>query len=217
MRTKKYFEYWNDLQRLPTRGNLPDGATYLRADKDEGYFVDEGEFEAWYGDGSNRLREWLENLLAFPAKLVWWKRPPRYLRNMYYSFANVSMELNRRYASQDGLRGVALTTKPNKIVAHSRGVWILGQALRMVHTGLPVDEVILYGIPHPGGRKFARELEALGVKITQFVVEGDWVTKRPAYGKTFATETRHIANEDNLRGIKNIHLSYGRYLKRLDI
>ncbi|MDX1358577.1 MAG: hypothetical protein R3232_07090, partial [Clostridia bacterium] len=183
-------------------------------------------------DGSNRFREWMENLIAIPAKVFLWKRPPRYLKNMFYSFANVSMELNktsrtpkkrliRKDKPQYGLKGVDISKKPKKAVFHSRGVWMLGQVIKMMIDGHQIDEVIAYGIPHPGGKKFFELCSELfsyyGVKFTHFVVDGDWVTKRPAYGKTYCNRLHRLKNEDNFKGIKNIHLSYGHYLKKLEL
>jgi len=225
----KYWKYWDNLQLLPTKKNLPKNATYLKADKDEGYFVDEGEFEVWYGDGSNRLREFMENLIAIPAKVFFWKRPPEYLKNMYYSYANVSMELNktprtpkkrlwRKPKEQYGLIGAKISNQPKKAVMHSRGVWMLGQMLKLINDGCKVDELICYGIPKTGGQKFVDEiyrLVCLGVKVTIITVDGDWVVNRPAYGKKLIpTRPIFLLNLDNLKGIKAIHTSYGLYLER---
>jgi hypothetical protein len=199
---KKYWQYWNDLQRLPSRHNLPRDANYYSADRDEAYSVVEGEEEVIYCDGSNRGREWLENLLAWPMITF---------HGMFYSYGNVAREMIR-----DGMSS-RLRKNKLKIVFHSRGVFGLGLALELIDLGFEVSECIGFGIPHAGCSRLIRECKKRGIKLTFFVVDGDWVTRRPIYGKTYYTTKHHLKNEDKLKGIKNIHLSYGRYLERLDL
>jgi hypothetical protein len=214
---RKAWEYWETLQLLPTKENLPEGAVYLKADKDEGFFVDEGEYEVWYGDGSNRFREWLENLIAIPAKVFFWKKCPKPIKEMYYSYANVVMELLKKPVSKDGLKGRAISSKPKIFVFHSRGIWIMAQAILLKASGFTVEKCIAYGTPRAGGRKLMRVLRKLGLPVELYIVKGDWVPNRPLYGDQYYTVLHRIKNSEKLKGIKNIHLSYGYYLKKADL
>ena len=198
---KKYWQYWEDLQKLPTRENIPEGANYYIADKDEAYSVVEGEEEVIYCDGSNRGREWLENLLAWVMFTF---------HGMFYSYGNVAREMIR-----DGMSS-KLRKKAVRLVFHSRGVFGMGLAIELHDLGFNVTECIGYGVPRAGMRKYIRECKKRNIKVTLFVVDGDWVTRRPLYGKTYYTEKHKLENLDRLKGIKNIHLSYGRYLRRLN-
>jgi len=210
----KYSELWDNLQLMPTKDNLPENATYLKADKDEGYIDNNGEIEYWYGDGSNHFREFLENLIAIPAKMFFWKKPPKPIKEMFYSYANVVMELLKTPVSKNGLKGLKITDKPKVFVYHSRGVWILAQAVLLAVAGYNIKECVAFGIPNEGGRKFLAVLTKLGIKVTLFVVDGDWVANRPFFGDHYYTKLIPLKNRDNLKGIKAIHLSYGLYLEQ---
>jgi hypothetical protein len=182
-------------------GDLPYDAKTYEADKDQAYSVLREGVENIYCDGSNHAREWLENLLAWCMLSFF---------GMFYSFGNVAKEMFPQI-----LNKTKDTTNRARIIAHSRGVFGLGIALKLHDIGWTIEEVILYGVPKPGMWRFARECKKRGINITFIKVDGDWVTNRPFYGKQ-PKPTKHIklANEDNLKGIKAIHTSYGMYLER---
>jgi hypothetical protein len=198
----KYWEYWDNLQLMPD-GPLPANAKRYTADKDTAYSVLVGDVEEIYCDGSDKFREWIENLLAWPTRFY----------VMFYSYANVVREMVPQI-----LNKTKDTTNKARIIAHSRGIFGLGVALKLYDLGWEIEEVILYGAPNPGMWRFAKECEKRGIKITFIVVKGDWVIKRPIFGK-HPEPQRYILlkNIDNLKGIKKIHLSYGRYCKRLNL
>lgn len=199
----KYWKYWDNLQLMPD-GELPQHAKPYKADKDQAYSVLLDGVEEIYFDGSNRAREWLENLLAWPMITFY---------GMFYSFGNVAKEMFPQILDK-----TRHDTKRARIIGHSRGVFGLGIALKLHDIGWRIEEVILYGAPRSGMRKFVRECEKRDIPITLITVIGDWVTKRPFYGKTpDATKVIILENEDDLKGIKDIHTSYGRYLKRKDL
>lgn len=197
----KYWRHWENLQRMPD-GPLPWGATPYRTDTDQAYSITR-EGENWiYGDGSNRPREWVENLLAWPSGEF----------GAFYSYDNVSRAI---YDEVDSAIDYDL---PTRLFGHSRAVFVLPLACKLHDLGYQIEEVVLYGVPKPGGRKFVRECEKRGIKITYIDIRRDWVTGRPLYGKRpEGSKQIRLDPVAPAWAIRRNHLAYGLRLKEADL
>ena len=196
----RLYDHWRMCRRAKGDGkNAPKGAIALYSDKDYGYIVKIDDAWEIAIDGSSNMREWLENIM--------WFRVGKYKEAV--GFRNVAEDM-----LIDVLKHVELGDTVN-LRGHSRGGAVCQSlALMLINRGYKVGNVVTFGAPKLGGRKFCNRAREVGLNHTRVVMRGDTVTRLPFFrGRHY--DKRLIILENDIKSKIQKHISYGQYLRRI--
>ena len=192
------YKYWKMCRRARGDGvNSPCLSVDLLSDNDYGYLCNEFDTTYIVIDGTSNFREWLENMAWFRVGKT----------KEAKGFKNVAVEMYEQIAENTPIRNNVVLT------GHSRGGAVaLSLGLMLLHRGYKVKDVITFGAPKLGGKRFYDASRDAGLNHTRVVMRGEVVAKLPFFrGKHY--ETNLIVINNDIDNIVEKHLSYGAYLK----
>lgn len=192
---------WKLCRRARRRGrHRPLGSVAISYGSDTGYVVAIDGVWRVVIDGSDTVSEWLKNFA--------WLRIGNYF--MAWGFASVARKLTPQ------IEAVIMQGSPIIVTGHSRG-GAIAQAVAciMADRWHNISEIVTFGSPKVGGRKFCKGMAELGLTHTRVDAEGDPITRLPwLRGRHY--ETMHIFLKNNIKSKIRTHLSYGEILRGLD-
>ena len=192
---------WKLCRRARGHGrHRPPGSVAISYGSDTGFIIAIDGVWHIVIDGSDTVSEWLKNF-------AWWRIGNH---RMAWGFSSVARELIPQ------IEAVIIQGSPVVLTGHSRGGAIAQAVARiMADRWHNISEIVTFGSPKVGGRRFRNDMTELGLIHTRVDAEGDPVTRLPwLRGRHY--ETMHVLLKNNIRSGIRTHLSYGEMLRGVD-